>query len=382
MRNYLLPALIVQALLSACATDLRRDPVQAETTTLPATQTITIRKPWTVAVLPDRRIVSLSHKDGVLAVWRISGERSIIPLQRDDAVGFHPDAVRVVDWDDDGRMELLVAAEGMHQIQLWEENEKGAFALSKAVGTALPPRDLAVADFDGDGKKDIVVGPYNGTVVELLWGRGDFVFERQALTAGETPSHPQVGDWDLDGDPDIVWSDWDSASIRLQRNQGGRKFVQQMLKQPELTQVRTSPRQVRLVDVDGDGWMDIVAALETGEAARIYYNDNGKGVRGTEDIPAPHWGYSHVGITRDGDELMLGLTEENRTVLVKPGTEGWELRQIPSGSLPLDPTFADLDGDGVTDFIVANSAEHTLTIVYGPLWERAQPIEQKSEKKR
>jgi hypothetical protein len=155
-----------------------------------------------------------------------------------------------------------------------------------------------------------------------------------------------------------------------------------MLKQPELTQVRTSPRQVRLVDVDGDGWMDIVAALETGEAARIYYNDNGKGVRGTEDIPAPHWGYSHVGITRDGDELMLGLTEENRTVLVKPGTEGWELRQIPSGSLPLDPTFADLDGDGVTDFIVANSAEHTLTIVYGPLWERAQPIEQKSEKKR
>ncbi len=330
-------------------------------------------KAWSVVPLPEGRFALTSHAASVLEVWTLGPGRVPRRLMQDPGVGFHPDAVRTVDWDRDGRLDLLVAGEGAGTVQWWEPTgEEGQYRLAAKVIAPFPPRDVAVADFDQDGHDDLVVGPYSGSKVAVFFGKGDFRFEHQLLEAAPTPSHPVVVDWDHDGDADIVWPDWDKGSVRLARNQGSRAFHIEFLAPPTYG---ISPRQLSVADLDGDGWEDLVVALETGKAARILYNDHGKGVRESEDIPAPVWGYSWTAVSGSGPDALLALSEEGRIILARRQGGGWTLRQVPAGSLPLDLSFADLDQDGALDLLFANSAGRTIGIVFGPLWEQAREVE-------
>ena len=62
---------------------------------------------------------------------------------------------------------------------------------------------LATADFNGDGKLDIVSG-YSGGLSVLL-GNGDGTFQPSVMTSiGGDPYFIAVADFNLDGKPDIV----------------------------------------------------------------------------------------------------------------------------------------------------------------------------------
>ena len=65
---------------------------------------------------------------------------------------------------------------------------------------------MALADFNGDGKPDIVVANcmYSDTVSVLL-GNGNGTFQaQQTFATGDQPSSVAVGDVNGDGKPDIV----------------------------------------------------------------------------------------------------------------------------------------------------------------------------------
>ncbi len=315
-------------------------------------------RPWDVLYLGGGYLVAVLHGDNALGLWSLAGG----PARRFPEVGYHPDAV--APWDA-GR--FVVAAEGVGEVQLWRL-EGGVLVKEKAVSAGFPVRDVLAADLDGDGRRDLVLSPYAGRRVRILWGAGDFRFpESLDLAAAPTPWHPALIDWNHDDLPDLVWSDWDAGSVRVQVNRGGRRFDTVFLQPPS----PGSPRQVGVGDVDGDGWDDVVAALETGKAARVFYHRGGERVA-TEDIPAPRWGYSSAAVTVDGT-VILG--EEGRVILAHRTAGRWILRRLPAGSLPSRLRLADVNGDGVTDLLVANSAGGGVTLIHGPLWDLAEPLE-------
>ncbi len=329
-------------------------------------------KAWSVTPIGNGRFALTSHAASVLETWALGPNREPRRLMQDPGVGFHPDAVRAMDWDGDGTLDLLVAGEGAGTVQWWKPVGPGLYRKQAEAKVPFPPRDVAMADLDADGHNDLVIGPYSGREVAVYFGTGGFQFEHVRLEAAPTPSHPALVDWDHDGDLDIVWPDWDKGSIRLARNQGGRTFKTEFLAPATYG---LSPRQLSVADLDGDGWEDLLVALETGKAARILYNDHGKGVRETEDIPAPVWGYSWTAVSGTGKDALLALSEEGRIILARREADGWARRQVPAGSLPLDLAFTDLDGDGAEDLLFANSAGKTIGIVFGPLWARAREVE-------
>jgi hypothetical protein len=81
----------------------------------------------------------------------------------------------------------------------------GTFQSAVSYAAGFGPGGLAIGDFNGDGRPDLVVANHNSDNVCVLLGRGDGTFrpaEHQA--AGWTPAGLAVADLNGDGRPDLV----------------------------------------------------------------------------------------------------------------------------------------------------------------------------------
>ncbi len=306
-------------------------------------------------------IGAILHEAGKLALFSVDSAGKLVEVTPPKALNaYHPDGAAA--WD---KNTFALAIEVAPSIQFWRWNGEQL----EQVGTSIPApfavRDVVVSDLDGDGKQDLILGPYDNPAIAIMWGLGDFRFTPPQLLQGKgTGSHPRIVDWNLDGKPDIVVSEWNSGAVRLHMNKGGRQFESQEITPTTKQEV---PRIVAVGDIDMDGRPDLLVSLETSPFARIVYN------RPTgpefEEIPLPA-GSVGAAIMKDG---TLILSEENKAFLVKRNDFIWEYRTLPVGSLPSPIIAKDINGDGFDDFVSFNSAGGGITVHMGPLWNSALP---------
>lgn len=330
-----------------------------------------LARPWSASILETASgslIAAISHRDNYLDVWSVDKARVAASVSRVET-GYHPDSVRWLDWTGDGQVrELLVAVEGPSLVQLWQLTDEG---LVKLIETSVedPPRTAQAADLDGNGRPDLILGPYDDERITILWNDGENAFTQDFLPAARMPSYPTLVDWNGDGHLDIAWSAWIEGSVMVALNQGERAFVIETLHQTD-----DAPRQTSTGDLDGDGMADLIIALEV-RGARVLYNDGQGGIARIEEIPAPVAGYSAVGIDHQADGAMLALSDSGVLVLARPLDTGWQLRQFETRGIGYDLQFADVDGDGHQDLLFANSGGDEVEVIFGPLWEKAAPLE-------
>ena len=318
-------------------------------------------------------LAAIGHGASDLRIYRGRKDRGFEPgpIYLETDVGYHPGMARSIDWNCDGRPDLIVAGEGRNEVQYWE-NRPGGLVKSAVFKVPFGPVGIAVSDMDNDGRQDVVLGPHSGGRICVLWGLEEpFRFEIQQLETAPTPMYVHVADWDGDGRQDILWAEWDAGSICVAMNRGNRSFEKRYLRLKPKKR-NDAPRTVVTADLDGDGNLDAIAPLETGKAALLLYGDGKGGVASTDKIPAPVWGYSGIAAVSAGGKhpAMVGLGEEGRNyVAVRSGEGKWDLKELTAGSLPRDLQFVDIDQDGYLDLLFANSAGSTMEIHYGPLYD-------------
>ena len=127
-------------------------------------------------------------------------------------------SVAVDDFNGDGKSDLVTADSASDTASVLLGNGDGTFQAKQFFGTGTWPWSVAVSDFNGDGKSDLVTANRLDDTASVLVGNGDGTFQaKQSFGSGSAPCDVAVGDFNGDGVKDLVTADrWgNTASVLL-----------------------------------------------------------------------------------------------------------------------------------------------------------------------
>jgi hypothetical protein len=154
-----------------------------------------------------------------------------------------------------------VAANANGTVDVLLSNGDGTFQAPKAVGVGPTPEGVAVGDFLGNGRLDIVTANANGTVT-VLAGDGDGTFQGPVTSpVGGRLTSVAVGNFNGDGRPDLVVGTGSGLDVLLGNGDGTFqvKSTVPFLVDPSLPGITEAVTSVAVGDFRGDGKQDIVA---------------------------------------------------------------------------------------------------------------------------
>lgn len=136
--------------------------------------------------------------------------------------GTQPRSLALSDYDRDGKLDIAVANYGSSSVGILinSSTTPGTFGAMSAVATGTSPHAIESADLNGDDLPDLVVGDANASAMYHLLNNGSSPGSMLAPVTETTPSvaySVAVGDFDGDNKVDIVTANTGAGSLKLFR---------------------------------------------------------------------------------------------------------------------------------------------------------------------
>ncbi|AEA42790.1 T9SS type A sorting domain-containing protein [Fluviicola taffensis] len=281
------------------------------------------------------------------------------------------------DIDLDGDQDLVIGRSFSTTIALaYFSNPVGGY-----IGTTGSPtlsnlsddiRSIQIADYDQDGKPDIMAGlPVNDRIV---WFKNPVVFNNmwsltEITTEVRSLSKVLFEDMDNDGDVDVVTFNSEAACNRLDcqriswnENLGGGHFSRQKVILIKGSAV-ADMTEMDVVDVNGDGKKDITIRDITSDYTHwIKNNGSGNFLLNSSTISGDNFGTNEFGdLDGDGDQDLVGIDMNDLHWTRNDGNGNFQsvptiIAQSPTLGLLTQLSILDIDHDGDLDLVTAGNS--------------------------
>ncbi len=190
------------------------------------------------------------------------------------------EVLTAADFNGDQRPDVVVSSRAVQTTTFLILPGTGTANLGSPVSISSAEVDFVFAlsaDFDGDGKRDLVLPSSTG--LNVYPGNGNFTFDAPtALVTNGSTLDGIAADLNKDGRIDLVTANSDTGTISIFLNPGGQLFTPSDLHSSHNTQ------DVTVADVDRDGSIDLLVAAGTpnsnsgfGEGVVLVFRGRGDG---------------------------------------------------------------------------------------------------------
>lgn len=315
--------------------------------------------------------------DVVLAIDELGG---VVTMLGDGAGGFGNaqmpgvrtparHSVVVADLDHDGRDDYVASHHDSHDVGVVRSGDRGGMR-SFAARTEGKPHNhgLAVADVDRDGDLDVITSDQDAGSIALLVGDGTGNFAiapGSPWAVGASPYPPAIGDLDGDGNPDVASPLVEGAAIAVLLGDGKGGFTRA---RGEPGPIAARPYAVALGDLDGDRKLDAVVAHDDATKASILRGDGSGGLSWDHDLELGGRAADVALVDVDGNgaldlvaaaypaAMLLMLGDGKGSFAHAPGSP------FPLGGEPSGVAACDVSGDGKLDLVAASGTAQTLSV--------------------
>lgn len=287
------------------------------------------------------------------------------------------------DFNKDGNLDFAVlwlVGYGPVQLGVYLNDGLGHFTLNNnySIGTQVhhAARSLATADVNGDGNLDLIAADLSNSTVAVVYGKGDGTFpnaaEFPAAVPNQTaPTGVAVGDFNGDGKPDLVVASSTgccplSGGISVLANNGNGTFQTPLL-YPNPNGVDSG--QVAVADLNLDGKLDVVESSMGGHNVAVFLG-NGDGTFQTAKTFLVPWATAVAVGDLNGDkkpDIVAPFYYDGTVwVLLNKGSGNFQLSGVYSADVaPMAIALADFNRDKKLDFVAGNNNGQFVTIALG-----------------
>ncbi|MFM8172914.1 MAG: FG-GAP repeat domain-containing protein, partial [Pirellulaceae bacterium] len=203
-------------------------------------------------LFPDGPYVSLFQDGDFLQDQRI-------------ALGSGAEDMVTGDWNGDGRWDLAVTYPAVHRVVVYQQNLQGSFTPSVIRDLPGGGWQLLSVDVDSDGDEDLLTPDASGSKLHIIPAVSGGFGATQSIAIPGGPQRVQLADMDHVGMLDLVATTADFGMIVALRDAFGDVYSTH---REEMTSVAVD---LDLIDISGDGWVDVIVTPSTGTQALIYY---------------------------------------------------------------------------------------------------------------
>ncbi len=312
-------------------------------------------------------VAGLAEPTGAIVVLLGNSDGSFAPQTR-VAASSRVRAVALADFDGDRRTDV-VASTVSSQFDVFRGNGDGTFRAGIQVAggrqvpgvTAVFP-SLVVGDFDNDRAQDVAfVYGANEVVIASGDGRGGFAAPR-VIGVPNLATSLGVGDFDADGRTDFAVTTIEGLSVLLQKPDRSFAVNSSAL-------AFAGRRALVATDLEGDGILDLVLTGPVGSEVGVL-RGNGDGTfgepsflpLGAEPIALAAGDLDHDGLI----DIVSGTRSSDVRVLLGSTESGFVAgRLFPVVGTTDSVAVADLDRDGTPDAVSADCESESVSVFTG-----------------